>query len=201
MFVCVAEGGGPGERDVSPPSESSIPSRRVGTPRRAPGRPGGAWKLTCSLRGVARRSKSVGSGRAENRWLGRGAPRARVRGSPHELGDHRGEVGRNLTRGSHRSAASPSQYEVVGRHLIKLGLGVAARERWHGRGRLSTADLAVLCGMEVEVWHFHSKTRALRRKSESHPIQCSPKKALCLSPCPSPLLQMGKLRLREVMHP
>lgn len=33
MFVCVTEGGGLGERDVSPPSESPIPSRRVGTPQ------------------------------------------------------------------------------------------------------------------------------------------------------------------------
>lgn len=51
--VCREWGGG----GVSPPSASPVPPRRAGTPGRAPGRAGGAWKLTCNavqLRGVSR---------------------------------------------------------------------------------------------------------------------------------------------------
>ena len=49
------------------------------------------------------------------------------------LGVTRKERGRNLTRGSHRPVTSPSQCELNGRGLVKLG-----REWQQGKGGMVT---------------------------------------------------------------
>ena len=83
--------------------------------------------------------------------------------------------GRNSARRPHRLATSPSECELDGRCLIKLGLEVAARE-----GGLVTqawlpdlAESLLLFGAEVRSDFPTQMPNPLGRKGGNHTVECS----------------------------